>query len=140
MNVPEFSRASSRVPPVTRRPPAVSESPPANVLVAVDLLTIPSPAIVSPSEVSIPFAMSPPEIDEVPVTPVTLNPPPVISIPPAKDEVAEPVTAKFVVVARVARRFVMVEEEKKESMVEANNEPPRIVNPLVEEMPAVSNI
>ena len=129
--------SNSRTPPWARRPPAVMSSPPEYVEVAVEYESIPSPETVRPCVALRAFAINPPENDEVPVTPVILSPPAVISTPPAKDEVAVPVTAKFVVVARVARRLVMVVEEKNESIVLASNDPPVMVSPLVDEIPVV---
>ncbi len=63
------------------------ESNPLNVEEAVEDLTC---------KVS---TLNPFEKEEVPVTPTNLNPPPSISIPPEKEEVAVEVTANDVVVA-----------------------------------------
>ena len=66
---------------------------------------------------------------EVPVTPVTLNPPPVISIPPENVEVPVPVTAKLVELA----------EPNRAPIVLASKLPPVRVSPFVEASPAVDS-
>ena len=80
--------------------------------------------------------LNPFEKDEVPVIPTNLNPPPSISIPPEKEEVAEEVTARDVVVAWVELKLDKVVEPRKEEMLFARNDPPVKVNPLEEESPA----
>ena len=76
-----------------------------------ELPTIP-PVMVSPPVERIPLAERDPEIEEVAVVPVTLKVLALISNPPEKEEVAEDVTAREVVVALVALRDVRVVEAR----------------------------
>ncbi len=156
---PESSSVSNLMPPTTLNPPPVIFIPPANDEEAAEVDRIFPPVMVNPLEEESPAVfnsaiveeavvdftckvstLNPFEKEEVPVTPVNLNPPPVMLIPPEKLEVAVPVTAREVVVACVALKLARVVEPKKEEIPEARRVPPVMVNPLLEDNPTVSNI